>query len=692
MKKKWLALLWSMLFLFSCSVPKPSSEASSLPGDSSSSVSASSENPVSSVVSSTSESSSIDIHFQVRFFNGTTCLETDSVQKGDAAVYHGAEPTQQATAQYSYSFSGWDKELSNILADTDFYAQFTQTVNKYQIRFLDDTGDVLETDTATYGETPSYSQGIPAKSATAQYVYSFSHWDPALAPVTGNADYTAVYDKVLCSYTIRFLDDDDAHTVLQSSSWNYGETPAFSQELPSKAQTDQYTYAFSHWNPEIAPVTENADYTAVFEKTVRTYVIRFLNDDDANTVLQSSSFAYGETPVFSGETPVHAPLVDTAYTFKGWTPEIQAVTGPATYTATYTSAVRQYQVTFRTQDSKHIYQQTMVDYGAMPVFPTTDPPIIKDYAAIWYVFKGWLPSTPSIVTSDQTYIANVETVIATYNVTYKNWDGSVLQVLENVSYSETPIYTGPDPTRPEDLHYLTYAFSGWSPHIHVVDGDNTYIAAYDATNQKVFGASFDKELCHKDSYTIPDSGISQGYTPATINYLTDQGASGVDTCGAKLSYYFIPGFFGKTYDTTDAMINVKATTETNRYNGDDFSLLFFIDSDATFTFASLIFRFTSTYESYNLNNTQCICYGHTSNDLTTITADLASTGSEQGTNGTVLGSAKMSTQAMTYQDTLAGIPAASFKGYKVLEFAFYTQFYKSYTLSIISTNIQFSYN
>ena len=67
------------------------------------------------------------------------------------------------------------------------------------------------------------------------------------------------------------------------------------------------------------------------------YTITFKNYD--NSVLQSSTLAYGTVPAYFGETPTKPSDDQYSYSFKGWTPLIEIVTKDAVYTAEFNSSV-----------------------------------------------------------------------------------------------------------------------------------------------------------------------------------------------------------------------------------------------------------------------------------------------------------------------------------------------------------------
>ena len=266
-----------------------------------------------------------------------------------------------------------------------------------------------------------------------------------------------------------------------------------------------------------------------YVKYIASYNITW-NIDGKTTI---ESYTYGATP--SHSTPTKSADAQYTYTFTGWSPAITTVTSNATYTAQFSSTVRNYTITWSI-DGKT--ETSTVSYGSMPshanptksadaqytynftgwspaissvtgnktytaqfsgtlrnysitwsidgisstetyaygVTPTPDNPIKESDAQYAYTFTGWSPAISS-VTGDKTYTAQFEATPRTYTVT---WVIDGMTSTETYAYGATPSYKGATPTKADDAQY-TYAFSGWTPAVTAVTGDVTYTAQFEAT-------------------------------------------------------------------------------------------------------------------------------------------------------------------------------------------------------------------
>ena len=157
---------------------------------------------------------------------------------------------------------------SGILApDGSLTLSMYYAVKTYTVTWVDGDGNELKTDHLTEGATPAYTGAAPTKSATAQYLYTFSNtWSPEITAVNGNAVYTAQFSQTLQKYTVTWENDD--HTILETDEYiPYGETPRYDGKTPEKAPTKEYTYTFDGWNREITAVTGKVTYTAMYKAT-----------------------------------------------------------------------------------------------------------------------------------------------------------------------------------------------------------------------------------------------------------------------------------------------------------------------------------------------------------------------------------------------------------------------------------------
>ena len=383
-----------------------------------------------------------------------------------ASIAKPANPTRGSTAQYTYTFKGWNPSIADVTGAAVYTAEYDSTVRSYEIAFVNGNS-TLQTGTVEYGQIPVYSGEAPTRTATAQYTYTFKGWSPAIASVTGAATYTAVFDSTVNKYTVTFKNGE---AVLQSGEVAYGTVPtAPAVTLPEN--TAKYTYIFKGWSPAITSVTGAATYTAVIDSTVNKCTITF---KDGETVLQSGEVAYGTMPT----VPAVALPENTAkytYTFKGWSPAITSVTGAATYTAVIDSTLNKYTVTFK--EGATVLQSSEVAYGAMPSLPKVTLP--ENTAQYTYSFS-WDKEIVS-VTGPATYNVVVNRDISRYAVMFRDFDGMLLgSALYDYGTSSADIEVPKDPTRANSAEY-TYTFKGWNPKITDVTGEAVYIAKYDST-------------------------------------------------------------------------------------------------------------------------------------------------------------------------------------------------------------------
>ena len=159
------------------------------------------------------------------------------------------------------------------------------------------------------------------------------------------------------AHLVNFVNADG--TVLQSDYVEYGEMPYYDNwETPYLPSTAEYDYEFTGWTPELTAVTADITYTATYNAIKRSYLI-FFYDEDYSTLLHSEYMEYGVMPEYNGMTPTKPSTNEYDYTFSGWSPELQAVSGEASYYATYTANRKaQYTISYYSEGSGSYFLST----------------------------------------------------------------------------------------------------------------------------------------------------------------------------------------------------------------------------------------------------------------------------------------------------------------------------------------------
>lgn len=79
------------------------------------------------------------------------------------------------------------------------------------------------------------------------------------------AEITLYAQWEIAKFTIKFVNDDGSE--LYSTVVEYGETPAYGGEEPTKAPDAENTYSFAGWDPVVIEAFEDATYTATYDAT-----------------------------------------------------------------------------------------------------------------------------------------------------------------------------------------------------------------------------------------------------------------------------------------------------------------------------------------------------------------------------------------------------------------------------------------
>lgn len=124
--------------------------------------------------------------FEVRYeLNGGTLISGDLYQE----VEKGADAVDPKVERAGFKFSGWDKPSANVRSDLTIVAQWEKG---YKIEFDPDGG------TLTSGSAVQYltDGDLPEAPTAVMEGMEFAGWSPELAPVSGDADYKALWTRV----------------------------------------------------------------------------------------------------------------------------------------------------------------------------------------------------------------------------------------------------------------------------------------------------------------------------------------------------------------------------------------------------------------------------------------------------------------------------------------------------------------
>ena len=336
--------------------------------------------------------------YTITFYNENgTKLDEQKLHFGDVITYKGVTPTKDPTAQYVYTFSGWDggfvDGVTKVSGSASYTAQFEQSIRKYTITFVDEDGTtVLWSGDFDYDSTPEYGGQTPTKASDNTYKYTFKEWTPAIVKVTEAATYKAVYTATYIDYTVIFRNYDSSVLEKQENK-HFGDVITYN-EIPTREADVQYVYTFSGWAPEftsgVTTVTGDMIFTAQYSTKLQKYTVTFLKAEGGEKI-DEVIVSYGSDA--STVAPDVSSLAPSDKRFGGWSQDITNVQGNMTVWPIWKDKIYTVQFIDPLDNNAIIDEYENVPYGGKVAPPAA--PVHEGY-----VFTGWSSDAYLNVTDD----------------------------------------------------------------------------------------------------------------------------------------------------------------------------------------------------------------------------------------------------------------------------------------------------
>lgn len=261
----------------------------------------------------------------------TTAIDTSAVMPNTVGAGNGAAWGYAGNNEPFVILYTEGNDISFIsLTDT---APNTHTVSVYQM-----VEDVVVEDAILYTVSSTslkkVADAVREKSGSADPISFPDGFVQKIASISGGGGGS--------SADVRYVTFMNGDTVLYKKPVAVGDdcVDVVTKGListPTKESTAQYNFTYYGWGATdngaadaniLKNITEDKTVYAIYTSTVRSYTITYLDDD--GSVLNTQTLSYGVVPSYKP--------TKTDYMFVSWVPAAVAVTGDATYTASWEEA------------------------------------------------------------------------------------------------------------------------------------------------------------------------------------------------------------------------------------------------------------------------------------------------------------------------------------------------------------------
>lgn len=220
--------------------------------------------------------------YTIIFADNENILQTSEFEYGVIPIYNGQIPLKLADKQYTYTFAGWDFDITTVDGNKTYTAIFSETKNKYTINFVDENGEVLQSSEIEYGKLPEYIGEKPHKPSTETSRFIFTGWEPEITEVSENATYTATFLETEKKYKITYYIDNEEYETINNLD--------FGQEIKLIDKPEKEGYTFSGWICDYTIIPDD-DVEAFGTFIINKYIVTFVDGNNISNI----EVNYGES-------------------------------------------------------------------------------------------------------------------------------------------------------------------------------------------------------------------------------------------------------------------------------------------------------------------------------------------------------------------------------------------------------------
>ncbi|MDD4070044.1 MAG: dockerin type I repeat-containing protein, partial [Candidatus Izemoplasmatales bacterium] len=375
---------------------------------------------------------------------------------------------------YVNAVVGWDKTFSSITSDLVVNAVYEVKDRYYTVRFFDDLGGLLSSQTIEYGNSAIAPEIIAKDHPIEGYEYVLSGWSKDFEYVTSNLNIYPLFDSRIKTFTVTFINGD---TITEEVvEYNQSATPP----TPYKEGNDQVTYTFVAWDNDFRNVTEDITVKAIFNEDYSYYIVEFFNGN--GTLISTQNVLPGTPATAPSVIPQKDSTLDKVYIFNSWNQEFDNVVSDMKIYGNYDEFDRYYTVNFYDSLNNVISTQT-VEYGLSAIEPEIPVKAITEQYE--YTFVAWTKMFNN-VKEDLDIYPTYEESLREFEVEFIDGDGNVIDT-QVVKYGENVVL--PDMASKTHTDSIYYVFDGFN-HTGKNIVQNTTITALFTGVQRYYTVTF----------------------------------------------------------------------------------------------------------------------------------------------------------------------------------------------------------